>query len=175
MPKLLLHFLSILLLSFSMGVAQTLPSPSTEMPVDSQAGSVSPKSNSDLSSFNRRFIDACRAKDNAAALALWADDGVDLLPGMDPMVGKPAITAWLNDLEQKTKDARILQCDVDWKETKVAGDMAYEWGINTQTVSLPNRSEPLKIKGKITLILRKQQDGSWKLVLESWNSNPQPE
>ena len=51
--------------------------------------------------------------------------------------------------------------------------MAYEWGINTQTVSVPDRAEPAKNKGKITLILRKQTDGSWKLALESWNSSPQ--
>jgi ketosteroid isomerase-like protein len=58
-------------------------------------------------------------------------------------------------------------------EIQVAGTVAYEWGINTETVSVPDHPEPFKNKGKITLVLRKQLDGSWKQALESWNSSPQ--
>jgi ketosteroid isomerase-like protein len=126
-----------------------------------------------LDDFNRAFIEACRSMNHDAAGQLWADDGVDLLPGMEPMVGKAEISSWLKGLGEKMKGVKVLQCDVNWRGTNVAGDVAYEWGINTQTVSVPDRSEPLKNKGKITLILRKQVDGSWKLALESWNSSPQ--
>lgn len=126
-----------------------------------------------LEDFNRAFIEACRTMNNSAVVQLWADDGVDLLPGMEPMVGKPEISRWLMGLSEKMKGVKVLQCDVDWRETRITGDVAYEWGINTQTVSLPDREEPAKNKGKITLILRKQVDGSWKLALESWNSSPQ--
>jgi uncharacterized protein (TIGR02246 family) len=126
-----------------------------------------------LGAFNRAFIDACRSKNNDAAAQLWSDDGVDLLPGMEPMVGKTEISRWLTGLTEKMKGVKVLRCDVDWRETRIAGDVAYEWGINTQTVSVPDRTEPVKNKGKITLILRKQTDGSWKLALESWNSSPQ--
>jgi ketosteroid isomerase-like protein len=122
--------------------------------------------------FNRRFVESCRNMDNALAIALWSEDGVDLLPGMEPMVGKAAISKWLTDLTEQTKGAKMLQCDVDWQKIQISGDVAYEWGINTQTVSVPNQADPFKNKGKITLILRKQSDGSWKLVLESWNSSP---
>ena len=110
---------------------------------------------------------------HAQAAELWADDGVDLLPGMDPMIGKATISSWLNGLTEQMKGAKMLQCDIDWQKVQVSGDTAYEWGINTQTVFLPNQLEPFKNKGKITLILRKQTDGSWKLALESWNSSPQ--
>jgi uncharacterized protein (TIGR02246 family) len=122
--------------------------------------------------FNRRFVESCRNKDNALAVQLWSDDGVDLLPGMEPMAGKAAISKWLTDLTEQTKGAKMLLCDVNWQKIQISGDVAYEWGINTQTVSLPNQAEPFKNKGKITLILRKQSDGSWKLALESWNSSP---
>lgn len=125
-----------------------------------------------VNEFNRRFVEGCRKRDLEGAALLWADDGVDLLPGMDPMVGKPAITHWLRGLIEQSKDVKILQCDVDWQGTSISGDVAYEWGINTQTISTPDHPEPLKNKGKITLILRKQRDGSWKLALESWNSSP---
>ena len=126
-----------------------------------------------LDEFNRAFIDACRSMNHDAAAQLWADDGIDLLPGMEPLVGKPEISRWLTGLGEKMKGVKVLQCDVDWRDPRIAGDVAYEWGINTQTVSVPDRAEPVKNKGKITLILRKQTDGSWKLALESWNSSPQ--
>ena len=124
--------------------------------------------------FNHRFVDGCRKMDGAVTADLWAEDGVDLLPGMEPMVGRSAISQWLNALSEQMKGVKVLQCDVDWKQIEIRNDVAYEWGINTQTVSLPDRPEPLKNEGKITLILRRQTSGQWKLALESWNSSPRP-
>ena len=124
--------------------------------------------------FNQRFIESCRKMDNRATLALWTDDGVDLLPGMDPMIGKAAIADWLKSMTDRSVGVKMLQCDVDWQRVQVSSDIAYEWGINTQTISIPSQTEPFKNKGKITLILHKQSDGSWKLALESWNASPQP-
>lgn len=123
--------------------------------------------------FNRRFVDNCRTMNHKGAADLWAEDAVDLLPGMDPMVGKAAISKWLLGLDDQLKGAKVTQCDVEWQSIQVSGDTVYEWGINTQTVSLPDKPEPFKNKGKITLILRRQPQGDWKLVLESWNSSPQ--
>jgi|SRR5579872_3539769 len=150
------------------GSSNSAPTQSTE------PGSMPEVNRGAIGDFNQRFIEACRKKDNAAAIELWADDGVDLLPGMDPMVGKPAIAHWLNGLTEQTKGVKMLQCDVDWQKIQLSGDVVYEWGINTQTVALPDHADPLKNKGKITLVLRKQSDGSWRLALESWNSSPQP-
>ena len=112
--------------------------------------------------------------DPMATMSLWAEDGVDLLPGMEPMVGKSVISQWHKGLLEQMKGVKVLQCDVDWKQIEIKDDVAYEWGINTQTVSLPDRPEPLKNEGKITLILRRQPSGQWKLVLESWNNSPRP-
>ena len=137
------------------------------------SGAVSENSRKGIDEFNRRFIEACRSMDHRAAGELWADDGVDLIPGMEPMIGKAAISQWLSGLDEQMKGAKVTQCDVDWQQINVAGGVAYEWGINTQTVSIPDKPEPAKNKGKITLILRRQPEGDWKLALESWNSSPQ--
>ncbi|HEX4663032.1 MAG TPA: DUF4440 domain-containing protein [Terriglobales bacterium] len=168
------QFLCAVTLLFSLRIlysgraaAEALHSP------QSRYGTGAGNSRKDIEEFNRRFVDACRSMDHKAAIDMWADDGVDLLPGMDPMIGKETIAAWLNGLEAQMKGAKVTQCDVDWQQIQVAGTVAYEWGINTQTVSVPDHPEPFKNKGKITLILRKQLDGSWKQVLESWNNSPQ--
>lgn len=139
-----------------------------------QAQSSDGKTRAAVDAFNETFIDACRTMNNAKTADLWAEDSVDLLPGMDPKVGKAEISKWLNGLTEQFKGTKVLQCDVDWQSIQIVGDVAYEWGINTQTVSIPNHAEPFKNKGKITLILRRQSDGAWKLALESWNSSPQP-
>jgi uncharacterized protein (TIGR02246 family) len=169
-PALLLVFLTLAVLTVGGGPAVAQGRPNTSDSVLSDSGQESRKG---IDLFNRAFIDACRNMNHDAAAQLWADDGVDLLPAMEPMVGKPEISRWLTGLTEKMKGVRVLQCDVDWRDIRVAGDIAYEWGINTQTVSVPDRPEPIKNRGKITLILRKQADGSWKLALESWNGSPQ--
>src|SRR5690242_5069567 len=64
-----------------------------------------------IDEFNRRFIEACRSMDHKAALELWGEDGVDLLPGMEPMIGKQTIAQWLKGLDEQTKGARVTQCD----------------------------------------------------------------
>jgi ketosteroid isomerase-like protein len=126
-----------------------------------------------IDAFNHHFVENCRTMDHKGGAEMWTDDGVDLLPGMEPMVGKAAISKWLLGLDDQLKGAKITQCDIDWQEIKVAGEVAYEWGINTQAVLIPDKPEPSKNRGKITLILRRQPQGDWKLALESWNSSPQ--
>lgn len=126
-----------------------------------------------IDEFNIRFIENCRTMNHKAGAEMWAEEGVDLLPGMEPMVGKAAISKWLLGLEDQLKGVKVTQCDVDWQQIKLENDIAYEWGINIQTVSLPGKPEPAKNRGKITLILRRRPQGDWKLELESWNSSPQ--
>lgn len=128
-----------------------------------------------IDEYNQKFIQSCRDRDHAADLALWTDDGVDLIQGLDPMIGKATIAHWLEGVEAQTKGAKMLQCDVDWKQIEIHGDTAYEWGINTQTIEIPGQAKPFSNKGKILLILKRQPDGSWKRSLEAWNSSPRPQ
>jgi ketosteroid isomerase-like protein len=61
---------------------------------------------------------------------------------------------------------------VDWQGIQVFGDIAYERGFNRQKIEFPPPKKPFEGGGKILLILKRQGDGSWKIALESWNSNP---
>jgi ketosteroid isomerase-like protein len=128
-----------------------------------------------LDTFNREFIGACQRMDHPAAAALWADDGVDLLPGIAPMIGKAKISEWLNGLTPRLAGGKMAYCTVDWKDVQIQGDLAYEWGINRQKIEFPPPQQTIAGEGKILLILKRQADGSWKIALESWNSNPPSE
>jgi ketosteroid isomerase-like protein len=113
--------------------------------------------------------------DHKADAEFWTDDGVDLLPGLEPMVGKEKISTWLDSLTPQLAGAKMDYCTVDWKDIRIHGDLAYEWGINRQKIEFPAPRKPFEGNGKILLILKRQADGSWKVVLEAWNGNPQPQ
>jgi len=68
----------------------------------------------------------------AQTAELWAEGGIDLQPGMDPMAGRAAISKWLNGLNEQLNGAKVLECDIDWQKIEIAGDVAYEWGINEE-------------------------------------------
>lgn len=88
------------------------------------------------------------------------------------MTGKQAISEWLDALTPQLKDAKMAYCTIDWRDLKIQGDWAYEWGITRQKVNFPPPQKAVESEGKMLLILKRQPDGAWKIELESWNSNP---
>jgi len=126
-----------------------------------------------LDAFNREFVGACQRMDHRAGAALWAEDGVDLLPEMLPMTGKTNIAAWLDSLTPQMAGAKMLSCTIDWQDIQIHGNIAYEWGINREKIDFPPPKGRFENEGKILLILKHQRDDSWKIALESWNSNPE--
>ncbi|HSC31967.1 MAG TPA: hypothetical protein VLD17_09590 [Gemmatimonadaceae bacterium] len=138
------------------------------------AGADSAAARRAVDELNAKEVKACQAMDHLASAALWADDGVDLIQGLQPMVGKPAIAAWLNGLTPGLEGAKMAYCTIDWKQITIQGDWAYEWGINRQRIEFPSPRQPFESEGKITLVLKRQTSGDWKIELESWNSSPKP-
>ena len=125
-----------------------------------------------VDALNQQIVRACQQRDFDATAALWAEDGVDLLPGLAPMVGKAKISAWLESLRPQTEGSRMRYCTIDWQDIQIQGDSAYEWGINRQFIEYPPPRKSTPNEGKILYILRRQPDGLWKIALESWNSSP---
>lgn len=124
---------------------------------------------------NQEIVRACQQRDFAATAALWADDGVDLLPGLPPMVGRAKIAAWLESLRPQLEGSQMKYCTIDWQDVQIRDDVAYEWGINRQLIEYPPPRKSVPNEGKILFILRIQTDGRWKIALEAWNNNPQPQ
>jgi len=55
----------------------------------------------EIEAFNKRYVELHLKMDTAGVLALWAEDGVDLMPGEAPMIGKKTIAAWVEDIVSK--------------------------------------------------------------------------
>ncbi|HVA18344.1 MAG TPA: hypothetical protein VMV59_11600, partial [Candidatus Dormibacteraeota bacterium] len=101
---------------------------------------------------NQKEAEACRKMDQSASAALWADDGVDLIQGLQPMVGKAAISQWLDGLTAQTRGAKMDYCTIDWKQVKIQGDWVYEWGITRQKIEFPPPQKSFENEGKMLLI-----------------------
>jgi uncharacterized protein (TIGR02246 family) len=128
----------------------------------------------EIEAFNLRFRDATLHMDNAAAMALWADDGVTLLPGMAPIQGKQTIAKWLDGVVARLQEYRVTTQDNDFHDIQVSGDWASEWGTTHQVVQPPNGAPVLETWGKILLVLHKDADGTWKIREEMWTPGVKP-
>jgi hypothetical protein len=65
----------------------------TTLVVGSRAARNENEARSEIDKFNQKFTTLHLKMDHAGILEMWADDGVDLMPGENPLVGKKAITA----------------------------------------------------------------------------------
>ena len=128
-----------------------------------------------LDAFNQTLATACDKMDQQTSASLWADDGVDLIQGLQPMIGKKAIADWLEGLPAQLQGAKMLYCKVDWCDIRIEGNFAYEWAITRQKIEMPAPHDPIESEGKMLLILKRQTDGTWRQEVESWNSNPSKE
>jgi uncharacterized protein (TIGR02246 family) len=113
-------------------------------------------------------LKAAQAKDVAGATANYADDASWLPPHAPIVQGKEAIrAAWAQLLA-------IPGLKIDWQITKVdvsrAGDMAYTLYHYEMTMPGPNGA-PIKDKGKDMSVWKKQSDGAWKMVADTFNSD----
>ena len=123
----------------------------------------------EIEAFNRRFEDVTRRMDNAAVVALWADDGISLLPSTKPIVGKAAIAAFIDSVTAQIKGAQMEKFELKCFAIDVSGDIASEWCSEHQVVLMPGDKPSFDGRGKRLLVLRRGLDGKWRLQREMWN------
>jgi len=128
----------------------------------------------EIEAFNQRFRDATLHMDNAATMALWAEDGVSLLPGMAPIEGKQTIAKWLDGVVSHLRGYRVVVQDNTFHDIEVSGDWASEWGATHQAVQPPGNGAPIETWGKILLVLHRDTDGAWKIREEMWTPGVKP-
>jgi uncharacterized protein (TIGR02246 family) len=137
------------------------------LPIVAQTMPLSPRAQ--VEAFNRKFEDATRRMDNAAIVALWADDGISLLPSTKPIVGKVAIAAFIDSVTAQIKGAKMEKFELECFAIDVSGDIASEWCSEHQVVLMPGGKPPFNGHGKMLLVLRRGLDGEWRLLREMWN------
>jgi ketosteroid isomerase-like protein len=117
-------------------------------------------------------LEAKFAKDVAerggAGFAAWfAEDGVALGNGAQPLIGKVAIEKNAN---WSPKDYQLT-----WVPTEAlmgpSGDMGYTWG-HFEGHAKDAQRNPVVTSGRYITMWRKEPDGSWKVVLDAGANEP---
>lgn len=111
----------------------------------------------------QRDAAAAKVNDVETLVSLWTEDGVLLQPRSEPVVGIMAIRQLLELEKQQSATIVTLAYLENWKERRILGDEAYEWGEMSVTAKLPDGKEASQTVHAIR-VLRRQRDGSWKMA-----------
>ena len=114
---------------------------------------------------NTRFTEAFNHGNSAAVAAFYTEDAIALPPGQDMVRGRPAIQEFnAIDIETNALSGLVLTTS----DVQVAGNLAVEVGAYSI------QAGAMQDEGKYVVVWKKQEDGSWKLYRDIWNSNLMP-
>jgi ketosteroid isomerase-like protein len=131
----------------------------------------SPKSNGreGVEAFNKALDTATRTMNNAAIMALWEEEGVSLLPSTPPIVGRKAISNFLDKVTAQVPGAKMELFEMQCHDIQVSGDWASEWCSEHQVVKFPDDKPKFDGWGKMLFALHRGADGQWRIMEEMWN------
>ena len=126
----------------------------------------------EVDAFNKRYVELHLNMDTAGIFATWADDGVSLMPGEAPLIGKKAIVAWVENILSQMTGYKVVKEEIDFHDIQISGDWASEWATEHQVVQPPDGKPVIDSRGKMALVLHREAHGEWKVKQEMWNQAP---
>ena len=102
---------------------------------------------------------------DAYAKLYYADDARVLPPNHATVTGREAISALFRS-EGSIQEFRLTILALEGRN-----DLAYVHGAYQMSLTPPGAAEPVGDKGKYVEIWKKQRDGSWKVILDVYNSD----
>lgn len=121
-----------------------------------------------LFALDREFVQYRLENGTYKAFAKYlADDAVTLPPGEAPKVGLEAILRDAGDKPNTT---------VTWEPSAgdISDNMGYTWGLFSINTAQDDGSVN-KQHGKYASVWKRQENGEWKIVIDSFSLNPPPE
>jgi ketosteroid isomerase-like protein len=104
-------------------------------------------------------------------IGFWAEDAVMMPPDLPPLRGRAAIREYVE------AGTRIPGFHISWAPEEVhvaeSGDLAYMIERNVATLN-DSVGNPITTHGKVVTVWRKDPDGSWRNVVDIWNTAPPP-
>lgn len=111
-----------------------------------------------------KWEQAIKGGNTEALSQAYTSDAVIIPPSLEILADQQDINKfWLNQLNQ---GAGNFQLDTIY--LKVEGDTAYQTAIWSTTLT-NSKGDSIDISSNMTNVLTRQQDGSWKIRLQSWN------
>jgi uncharacterized protein (TIGR02246 family) len=128
----------------------------------------------EIEAFNKKFVELHLKMDTPGIMAMWTEDGVDLMQGEAPIVGRKKITAWVEDMVAKAPGYKVTTEEMEFHGIQVCGDWATEWATEHQVAQAPEGKQNFEGHGKMALVLHREANGEWKIKQEMWNASPKP-
>lgn len=111
------------------------------------------------------IIAANYAGDLEAVSRLYSDDAILIPPGEDPVRGR----ASLLERYRKGFAEDTIELAFTSEETEVAGEWAFDRGRTHGKATPKSGGEPRQIDDKYVMLLRRGEDGSWRISRLIWN------
>ena len=126
----------------------------------------------EIEAFNKRYVELHLKMDTAGIFGTWEEDGVSLMPGEAPLIGKKAIVAWVENILAQMPGYKVVKEEIDFHDIQISGDWASEWANEHQVVQPPDGKPVIDSRGKMALVLHREASGEWKVKQEMWNQAP---
>jgi uncharacterized protein (TIGR02246 family) len=126
----------------------------------------------EVDAFNKRYVELHLNMDTAGIFGTWAEDGVSLMPGEAPLIGKKVIVAWVENILSQMPGYKVVKEEIDFHDIQISGDWASEWANEHQVVQPPDGKPVIDSRGKMALVLHREANGEWKVKQEMWNQAP---
>ncbi len=125
-----------------------------------------------IKTVSEQAVEAWKARDLDATVGFYTDDTIWMGPDVAPIRGKDALRAWL---EPEWNDFTIVELSMPSEEIVVIDDWAFQRHINGWVEIDKVGGETTQYYFKGIWILRRQEDGSWKIARYIWNENVPPD
>jgi len=168
MKKLLMIIPLVILLCFTFGCQQPVEEVAEE--AVAEVAALSDEDVAAIKASTDEYIQAWSSADWVTLTALYTEDAIVMPPNESMVQGRDEIQA-LNEAFPVPLEANLTIVEIDGR-----GDLAYVRGTYSYTVQPEGAPEPIRDTGKYLEIRRKQEDGSWPIAIDIWNSDlPLPE
>jgi len=113
------------------------------------------------------FMQAAATRGSEGYMSYYAEAAVELPNGTDAIQGKAEIAKTMGFLDDKNN--HLIWTPVG-AELSASGDLGYTWGTY-EFRSTGKDGKTVVDRGKYTSIWKRQEDGSWKVVLDMGNAS----
>ena len=115
-----------------------------------------------IRALNQHDIDAAMSSDLDAMISQWTEDFV-LIGEVGIIRGRAANADLVEPAREMAARVEPLEHVLDFEETVVAGDYAFQWGTFRSRARSRSDGQIFSGSDKLMRILQRQTDGSWKM------------
>lgn len=124
-----------------------------------------------IESLHQQDMKAAKSGDYKTLRSLLSPDAVMMPPGQPWIRGAEQLEENYQHMEKAMKKVKILEYEFTFEEVTVLGDYAFEWGT-IFGISKEKGEDPEETTYKLMRILKKDEQGEWKVHRAIWNENP---